>query len=315
MFWRTVLLLLIIKSTAILAAQWKLAFNIHAADGHDFGYLQKAWEDDSDVGSDKRAFLADYKSYDVNLETANFIAIVRHQNGVCDAARVWEFLIPGKSLKYYLDRTKSQRIKATSDNYTYNYRSHHKSSEKKDPIFSVDGQLVFNWLYRDNGVRIGVSGNYRGVGRLTANADDDAFVGLGNSFHISTADGNNAYKQDVGVHKGYVIRGSQGTDHGSSLKDGMLLGQYAIFISNAAATFPCNDKHRQLQIEMTVLTSAPTLAPTTYTQGKFRLIDRNQDGYLNFAETFFDLADINNDGFLSFREFEATLKVAHVKGD
>jgi len=93
----------------------------------------------------------------------------------------------------------------------------------------------------------------------------------------------------------------------------MLLGQYAIFISDALATFPCTDKHRQLQMEMT--TPAPTFAPTTFAYGKFRLIDRNLDGYLNYAETSFDLADINNDGLLSFQEFEATFQVAHVEDE
>jgi len=329
-------MLLAIKSTAVLAAQWKLAFNIHAADRHDFGYLQKAWEDKTDVGSVKKAFKADYKNYDVTRETANFIAIVRHRNGLCDAARVWEFKSQGKSLKYYLNRRKSPLKRATSDKYTYNYRSPKKSSAKKDPIFSVDGQLVFNWLYGDNGVRIGVSGNYRGSGSLPKNPGDDTFVGLGNSFDIKSNEGNSHWKHDVGVYKKYRVGSSQGKDHGSRVSDGHMVGQYAIFVSDAAARFPCTVEHKRLQVEMTEIaptlaptllptlsptlsptlapTLSPTVAPSPFPYRQFGLIDLNLDGFLDFAETAFDEADTNNDGSLSFQEFNATLQVVHVRG-
>jgi len=310
MFWGTVLFLFLINSTkVVLAARWKLAFNIHASDGHNFGYSQNAWEDDLNVGSDKRAFTADYKNYDATLKIANYIAIVRHQKGVCDAAKVWKFLSPGKTLEEYLDSKKSSRLQPTSANHIWEYKSPEMMSGKYDPIFSVNGKLVFNWLYRDNGVRIGVSGNYRGRGALTASINDDTFVGLGNSFALDHQY-YGWYEQDVGVYKDYEHLGSQGTDHGSSLKDGMLLGQYAIYISDAAETFPCSDKHRQLQIELAETTLAPTIAPTTFTHFKFGLADRNGDGYLNYAETAFDIADINKDGFLSFDEFQDSLQVA-----
>jgi len=252
-------MLMAVKTTAVLAAQWKLAYNIHADDGHDFGYNQEAWEDETNVGSVDRAFQADYKSDDVTRETANFIAIVRHQNGLCDAARVWEFESRGKSLSYYLSPSESSWNRATSDNYTYEYIEYIPSM-KKDCIFTVDGGLVFNWLYKDNGVRIGVSGNYRGTGLLPENPDDDTFVGLGNSFDIDDYSGYSRWRHDVGVYKTYNVKSSQGKDHGSSMVDGVMVGQYAIFISDAATRFPCTVEHKQLQVEMIEI--APTLTPT-----------------------------------------------------
>lgn len=80
-------------------AWWKLAYNVHPSDGHNFGYQAEEWEDNSDLGNASTAFTADYKSYSVTEETANFIAIVRHQSGVCEAVGVWEFLIVGKTLR------------------------------------------------------------------------------------------------------------------------------------------------------------------------------------------------------------------------
>jgi len=251
-------MLMAVKFTAVLAAQWKLAYNIHPDDGHDFGYNQEAWEDETNVGSVNSAFQADYKRDDVTRETANFIAIVRHQNGVCDAARVWEFEIRGKSLSYYLSPSESSWNRATSDEYIYDYNDY--TSKFKDCIFSVDGGLVFNWLYKDNGVRIGVSGNYRGSGVLPEDPDDDTFVGLGNSFDIDDARGYSHWRHDVGVYKTYNYKSSQGKDHGSRMVDGEMVGQYAIFISDAATRFPCTVEYKELQVEMIEI--APTLAPT-----------------------------------------------------
>merc|ERR1712178_579800 len=226
---------------------------------------------------------------------------------------VWEFNSHGKSLRHYL---KSIRIRATSDKYTYNYRS--PNWVTKDPIFSVDGHLVFNWLYRDNGVRIGVSGNYRGSGRLPKYPGDDTFVGLGNSFDKGR--GNGKWRHDVGVYRGYKQKSSRGTDHGSQLASGKMEGQYAIFVSDSATRFPCTSEHRQLQVVMieiapTVAPSSPTLAPSPLPYRQFGFIDLNVDGLLDFAEIAFDNADTDKDGCLSFQEFNATLQVVHVKGE
>jgi len=290
-------LLMLIKFTAVVvaASEWRLAFNIHASDGHKFGYQEEAWEDNTDVGTDLNAFRADYKNYDVTLETANFIAIVRHQYGVCEAARVWEFHTYGRSLQSYLDRKKSLRVLPTFETYTYSYISKNMLGVDEDPFFSADGRLAFNWEYLDNGVRIGNSGIYRhgGLPGKTNNAADDEFQGLGNNFNIG--DRTRSW-HDVAL----VVNGGktkiQGTDHGTAFSyDGKLLGQYAIFISDAADTFPC--KNQQLHIEI-----------TKPIQEEYNLMDRNGDGFLNYAEFAFHIADVNIDELLSFEEYEASLK-------
>jgi len=290
MSWGTAYLLLLIKSTAIVgASHWKLAFNIHGSDGHNFGYHQAAWEDKTNVGKDRYAFRADYKNYDVTLEDANFIAIVRHKNGECEAARVWESVTFGRSLQSYLDRSKSSGLKATFNNYKYSYISPGMSEVENDPFFSTDGGLVFNLRYSDNGVRIG----NRGWPKTLTN---DNFQGLGNTFHISKKE----VWHDVGDKCNQGCR-TQGTDRGvdDNPKGSRLYAQYAVFISDVAETFPCTKQKLKTVIQVP----------------NFNQIDRNNDGFVNFVELAFHLADTNSDNLLSFQEYEAALRNKWHKDD
>jgi len=265
-------------------AKWKLAFNIHASDGHNFGYTAKAWNDENDVGTSATAFTADYKNYNVTIETANFIAIARHQNGVCEAARVWEFLENGKTLRSYLQ---ASRLRATKDLSTYSYIPNGMENKKMDPIFSVDGGLVFNWVHSDNGVRIGNSKAYSGDGLPHENENKDNYQGIGNDWNPTPI----VAWHDVGLNQpdgSYLV---QGTDHGTSLKSGKLYGQYAIYISNSATTFPCENVN--LKISMFDLDKAA-----------FDRIDRYDiKGFLTYNEFVFDIGDSNKDGFLSLKEY------------
>lgn len=272
--------------------QWKLAFNIHGGDGHSFGYLAEDWQNNRDVGTNANAFSADYKSYDVTLETANFIAIARHQNGVCDAARVWEFLKVGNTLQSYLDSKSTSRLVATYDHNTYSYISPTMLAQDKDPIFNVEGALVFNWVYSDNGVRIGNSNNYCSGSDLpgeTVNSDD--FFGLGNDIAIRTPP-LTTYCFDVGVQQCDRNRAGrvQGSDHGTVFQDGTLFGQYAIYISNEAKTFPCEGFKLQISMDPISLQS-------------FARIDRGEDNFLNYDEFAFNIADDNKDDVLSKMEY------------
>jgi len=304
--WSFVLLwLLECKAGNINGAKWKLAFNIHASDGHNFGYGSEAWDDKKDLGTYKTAFTADYKSYDVTTETANFIAIVRHQSGVCEAARVWEFLEVGKTLRTYLDVEKTSRLRATKDHCTYSYMAHDMAHKKKDPIFAVDGGLVFNWWYSGNGVRIGNSNAYSGDDLPAADQDHwlDNYHGFGNDFAAVTKNGggSSSWWHDVGVHQkdcsGYNCA-IQGKDHGTAWKsDGKLYGQYAIYISDSATSFPC--KKVNLEISMFDLDITD-----------FNRIDRHDiKGFLTYDEVVFDTADINKDRFLSLKEYSKAREV------
>jgi len=302
MFMWSLVLLWFFGCTAgiIDGAKWKLAFNIHASDGHNFGYGSKAWDDKNDLGSSATAFSADYKDYDATIETANFIAIVRHQNGVCEAARVWEFLQVGKTLRNYLDVKQSSRLKATKDRSIYSYIMKGMKHMKSDPIFAVDGGLVFNWWYSNNGARIGNSKAYTGNGLPEADQTHwiDDYQGLGNDFAADTKNGggSTAYWHDVGVFQKKRCSGAtceiQGKDRGTSMgKPGILYGQYAIYISDRATSFPCAGVRLEtLMFDLDI--------------ADFNRIDRHDiEGLLTYNEVVFDMADSDKDGFLSLKEY------------
>jgi len=300
MSWCLASLLLILKSTTAYSygVNWKLAFNINAADGHNFGYGAKAWDDDTDVGNDAAAFTADYKNYDVTIETANYLAIVRHQNGVCEAARVWKFRTLGKTLNSYLDTDKTSRLKATYDNYTFSYVPDSLKGRDKDPIFAVDGGIVFNWWYSNNGARIGNSGAYTKGGLPEKNINDDGFRGLGNEYGARTEGGLGSSKWwfDVGLYikkwqSSWWPKSAQGKDHGTSIKDGILYGQYALYTSDEADKFLCAGVHlKTSHYDPEFVTS-------------FDRVDRGNNGLLDFNEFIFDVVDSNKDGVLSLNDY------------
>jgi len=271
--------------------EWKLAFNIHGDDGHNFGYAAKIWQDDRDLGSEATAFSADYKSYDATLETANFIAIVRHQDGFCDAAGVWQFLKVGKTLQSYLDYDLNPRLIATYDQ-SYSYISPTMFAQNYDPIFNRGGALVFNWWYSDNGVRIGNSNNYCSGSDLPGDAiNSDDYWGLGNEVSGGTKAKKSNVWFDVAVQdcsKGWSHR-IQGNDHGSG-SNGILYGQYAVYISAEAKTFHCEGIKLQTSMDPTV-------------GSRFVSIDRGKDNYLNYDEFAFSIADANKDHLLSSVEY------------
>jgi len=276
---------------------WKLAFNINPSDGHNMGYGSDAWDGDKDVGVDGKAFKADYKSYDVTIEIANFVAIVRHQNGICEAARVWKFLEPGNTLHDYLDTEKTSRLVATSPKYVYSYISPSMEAKNKDPIFAVDdGALTFNWWYSNNGARIANSKTYYAGGLPAANMNDDSYHGLGGEFGANTENGalSPTWWYDVGVYQGQCWATScaiQGTDHGANFKDGEMYGQYAIYTSDEAETFPCQGEDLEISI------IDPQLIE------EFERADKSSNGFVNFEEIIFELADLDGDGALSSLEY------------
>jgi len=296
------LLLLTFKFTAGYSDgfHWKLALNIHASDGHNFGYGEDAWDHMIDVGTNATAFTADYKSFKVTLETANFIAIVRHQDGLCEAARVWEFLAVGKTLYDYFDLDQTSRLVATNDNYTSSYISPTMVDKDKDPILSLDGALVFNWWASNDGVRIGNSKAYCSGNDLPAEGvNSNNYMGLGNdlSGQTQSGGGSDQWRSDVGIQDCGVGYGSrvQGTDHGYGYSSGTLYGQYAVYVSDVAETFPCEG--------ITLETSMYDKITLDDWFQDFNRIDRHGDDTLHFEEFVFDRADNNKDGVLTILEY------------
>ena len=111
-----------------------------------------------------------------------------------------------------------------------------------DPIFGVAGDLAVNWHYSNNGARIALSGGHLSA----AGANDDDTHGLGNELGASTGHVRGAQSADW-WHDASIIQGDchggscvvQGTDHGTKLQDGTMYGQYAIYVSPSADSFPC----------------------------------------------------------------------------
>jgi len=273
---------------------WKLALNINPADGHNFGYGASVWDDENDVGNNTTAFTADYKSYDVALETANFIAIVRHQDGVCEAARVWEFKAVGQTLHEYLNIQTTSRSVATY-NSTFTYISHNMANQESDPIFAVDGALVFNWWHSSDGVRIASSNAHCDDDLPSSSENTNKFFGLGNEIHsnyVSSGEGSTQWWSDAGTYECSVSHNkrAQGSDTGTGFTDREAFGQYAVYVSDDAKIFPCEGP---LLTEMYDFRFLPD----------FDRVEQDGDDVINFEEFVFDRADMNDDGVLSRVEF------------
>ena len=126
-----------------------------------------------------------------------------------------------------------------------------------DPIFSVDGDLAFNWAFGDNGCRIVLTG-----GHLSgADENDDNTHGLGNDFHCNPRTNIQFSKyrnhdvsniQDCSWKKGCTDKNVkiQGTDHGIQFSDGPVYGNYAIYVSMEAESFPLPGYKLDLEIVM-----------------------------------------------------------------
>ena len=236
--------------------------NINPSDGHAFGWGPidgaDGWPvDGAALGTASTAFSADFVDSDAWASRPNYIAIVRHANGVCDAAKVWRFATPGYSMyDYFRDDETSphQRVTVTVGGPL---QSVAHTAIASDPIFGdavEDGDLVFNWWHSNNGVRIAVTGGHHNGTLSAVGANDDDTHGLGNELSGETncdghlclaAQGSAEWYHDVGKLQGDCHGSScvvQGTDHGTRLSDGAESSQYAIYVgSGDGGEFSCDD--------------------------------------------------------------------------
>jgi len=130
-----------------------------------------------------------------------------------------------------------------------------------DPIFSVGGDLAFNWAYSDNGHRIVMTG-----GNLSpTGVNDDNTHGLGNDFGCNPLTGvssSNHWLHEISNIQDcpYAYRAGatckvqlQGTDSGIAnnvLKSGPVYGNYAIYVSEDATSFPGPGQKLELEMEV-----------------------------------------------------------------
>ena len=80
---------------------WNLGMNINPSDGNNYGYGASYWTGDTSYGTPAESLAKDFQDKDVRNMPANYIAIVRHNNGVCEGARVWRFTVGGNSLRHH----------------------------------------------------------------------------------------------------------------------------------------------------------------------------------------------------------------------
>ena len=251
------------------AVSWKLAANINPSDGHNFGWGYSGWSKGNNLGSVSQALNADFLSSDVwNGFGASYIAIVRHNNGRCEAAKVWELKndadwlggSEATSRRQYKTMQQQFELKGANPGRKIGTTGKHVSSDirwglshkDEDPIFAKDGRLAFNWWYSNNGARIALDTTYAHGGMPGTGTNDDDLHGLGNEFgaDTKTGGGSPSWRHDVSVHQGNCHGTScrvQGTDHGTSLRDGTVFGSYAIYVTNKPAEFKCVDRQLTLK--------------------------------------------------------------------
>ena len=236
---------------------WYLGMNINPADGHIFGYTV-GWATGVDIGGAHEALTKDYLSANVWVKPANYIAIVRHQEGVVDAVKVFKFKTSAESLgtRFGLPRMNPGRQIVTSGGPIQESVSATAGNLADDPIFSVGGDLAFNWAYDDNGCRIALTGGHLSA----ADVNDDNTHGLGNDFYVNPLtniprdtswphDISNIQDCPLGTCQDVRV---QGTDHGTGphLKSGPVYGNYAIYVSWDAESFPKPGANLSTEIEM-----------------------------------------------------------------
>ena len=227
---------------------WNLGMNLNPSDGHVMGY-ETGWSDDSSIGTLKEALIKDYLNQTVWNTPANHMAIVRHHQGALDAVKVFTFKHWGLSLSHRFKDTDPGRNVVSEGGPVQIYTTPGAHNLVDDPIFSVGGDLAFNWGYSRNGARLVLTG-----GHLSgADVDDDNTHGFGNNFWvrpkmIEDPEASPAWAHEISNNQDCPYPSCtqvtgvklQGTDHGagSTLKGGPVYGNYALYVSDDVDSFP-----------------------------------------------------------------------------
>lgn len=217
---------------------WHLAMNLNPADGHIMDYTT-GWVDDVFIGTYSEALRKDYLDRTVWRHPVSYIALVRHQEGEVDAVKVFRFKVASRSLLSRFQDMDPGREIVTEGGPIEEHISKNAQNMEDDPILSVGGDLAFNWGYTNNGHRIVMTGGYLSP----ADVNDDKTRGIGNHFYCKpligepiNEDSNSASEISILAYPPDIPH--QGTDHGQSAVVGPVYGNYAIYASEDASSFP-----------------------------------------------------------------------------
>ena len=164
-----------------------------------------------------------------------------------DAVKVFRFRQPDRSLLSRFQAMDPGREVVTEGGPLQGSIGANAQNLEDDPIFSVGGDLAFNWNNDDNGHRIVMTGGY-----LTPlGVSTDSTRGLGNHFSVNPT--TEVVNEEIWKHEISNIQDCpflacgvrmQGTDHGGGrpngpyLTSGPVYGNYAIYVSKDATSFP-----------------------------------------------------------------------------
>ena len=137
----------VIVCVTLCTAKWRLAMNLNPSDDNKMHFCT-AWHRSVDKGSSANALKNDFVDKNVRLLPVNSIAIIRHNSSYPDAVKIRRFKTPNISL---LSRFQSGDGSAVTEGGDI-YRK--ILSLEEDPIFTVDGDIVLNYRYFDNGIRL-----------------------------------------------------------------------------------------------------------------------------------------------------------------
>merc|ERR1711871_543495 len=204
------------------------------------------------------AFSKDFKDQDVfRLAGLKYIAIARHNDGKCEAVRVWQLKDTKSLLKHFQE---DKRTQISTGGPVYEKVPDDLAHKSDDPIFGWSGAMWTNFYNDNNGVRIALDGQNE---MSDEDVNDDAVQGLGmdymtNRGHSAKSGSNGIWWHDVSCGDAAWtekepnwtrLPNNVGTDRGprwTELKDTYgdpcpQFAQLAIFVSTASSpTFPCN---------------------------------------------------------------------------
>ena len=162
------MILYVIVCVTLCTAKWRLAMNLNPSDGNKMHFCT-AWHRNVNRGSSTNALKNDFFDKKVRLSTANSIAIVRHNSSYPDAVKIWRFKTPNVSLLSKFYSVDGSAVTEGGDIY----RKILSPDPEDDPIFTVDGDIVLNYRYLDNGIRLMLSDSIKN------NASDNTLGGFG----------------------------------------------------------------------------------------------------------------------------------------